>query len=68
MSNTSTVTPNELADSVNRDPKAVRAFLRANFGRPADQKNARWEVDAKTQKAVKDHYASIDKARSAKAS
>lgn len=59
------ITANELADKVGRDPKSVRAYLRANFPRTSEEKNTRWEIDAKTQKAVTEHYEALNKAAEA---
>ena len=59
------ITADELADQVERSPKAVRAYLRENFPRDKEEKNTRWQIDSKTQKAVVAHYEALDKERTA---
>ena len=58
-----TTTPKELAERVGRDPKIVRAFLRKEFPREMEAKNSRWDISAKTAKAVEDHFAALDAAK-----
>jgi hypothetical protein len=41
-----TVRPEELADELGVNGKAVRAFLRKNFARAAEAKGSRWTIDA----------------------
>lgn len=64
---TTTMTPAELAEKVNRDPKVVRAYLRKEFTRDPEVKNSRWEISAKTVNAVTKHFAELDE-KAAKAS
>lgn len=52
----STVTPTEIAEATGADPKAVRAFLRANFARSKDMKGKSWALDADTAAKVIEHF------------
>lgn len=52
-----TMTPKELAAKLGTDPKKLRAFLRANFSRPAEAKNTSWIVGEDAQKAAAEHFA-----------
>jgi hypothetical protein len=53
----SNVTPKMLADELSVDPKRLRAFLRANFARPAEAKNTSWSIGADAVKAARAHFA-----------
>lgn len=52
-----TMTPTELAASLNVSPKTLRAYLRRVHTRAADAKNTTWAIDAKTCAAARKHFA-----------
>jgi len=56
MATAKTYTPNQLAKALDVSPKQLRAYLRANFTRPADAKGTSWVIDAATAKAVVAHF------------
>lgn len=56
MSDAKPITPKELAAELNVDPKRLRAYLRANFARPAEAKNTSWSIPADAAKAARDHF------------
>jgi len=55
--NMKTMTPNELAASLNVSPKTLRAYLRRVHTRDANAKNTTWAIDAKTCAAARKHFA-----------
>jgi hypothetical protein len=57
MSETKNVTPKELANALQIDPKRLRAFLRANFTRSNDAKNTSWSIGPEAQAAAREHFA-----------
>lgn len=59
-----TFTPGEIADACGADPKAVRAFLRSNFSRPAEMKGKSWSIDAETAEQVIEHFTADESAES----
>jgi hypothetical protein len=57
------MTPNQLADQLDVNPKTLRAYLRKEFPRDAEAKNSRWEITkAQVAKAEKHFQASDEKA------
>jgi hypothetical protein len=54
---TNPMTPKALAEELKVDPKRLRAYLRANFTRPAEAKNTSWAISAEAVKAAKAHFA-----------
>lgn len=58
-----TTTPSDLADELGRDAKVVRAFLRENFPRKAEEKNNRWKIPVKTANAVRKHFTEKEEAK-----
>lgn len=61
------ITATELAAKVERDPKAVRAYLRKNFARAIEVKGSRWVIPAAVEKAVVEHFTALDAAKAAAA-
>lgn len=53
-----TMRPNALAKELGGkvDGKAVRAFLRGQFPRKAEDRNTSWELTAAQVKAVREHF------------
>lgn len=51
------VSPKELANALQVDPKRLRAFLRANFARSAEAKNTSWSIGPEAAKAAAEHFA-----------
>jgi hypothetical protein len=62
MANTKNMTPKELANSLNVDPKALRRYLRSNHSRDAKAKGTSWTLDARTVTAARKHFAKAKKA------
>lgn len=56
-----TTTPKELSERLEVNAKTLRAFLRKEFPRDAEQKNSRWEIPAKAVKAAEAHFSQEDK-------
>jgi hypothetical protein len=56
------ITPKELAAKLEVDPKRLRAFLRANFTRPAEAKNTSWSIGPDAVKAATEHFAKSETA------
>jgi Translation initiation factor IF-2, N-terminal region. len=56
----STITPGQLAEELDQDPKRIRAYLRAEFARDKSQKNTSWAIDEETADAVRAHFAGDD--------
>lgn len=54
------MTAEQLAESVNRSGKVVRAYLRRNFTRPTEAKGSRWMIEGSIVEAVQSHFAAID--------
>jgi hypothetical protein len=52
-----TVSPKELANELEVDPKRLRAFLRANFTRTNEAKNTSWAIGPEAQIAAREHFA-----------
>jgi hypothetical protein len=48
--------PEELARELGVTGRTLRGFLRKRFPRGGDEKNARWELDAETVRAVAEHF------------
>jgi hypothetical protein len=51
-----TFTPSEIAEQTGADPKAIRAFLRANYTRPLEMKNKSWVVTEEMADALLAHF------------
>lgn len=51
------MTPKQLANELKCDPKRLRAYLRANFTRPAEQKNTSWTIAPDAIKGARAHFA-----------
>ena len=51
------VSPKELANALEVDPKRLRAFLRANFTRSDEAKNTSWSIGPEAQAAAREHFA-----------
>ena len=54
------MTINEIASLTNRNAKSLRAYLRTNFTRSEEQKNARWG-DAKSAELTKSQTTALVK-------
>jgi hypothetical protein len=52
-----TMTPKALAEELQVDPKRLRAFLRANFARPAEAKNTSWAIAPEAIEAAREKFA-----------
>lgn len=50
------VRPNVLAEEIGVDAKSLRAFLRSEFPRTAEDRNTSWELTAAQVKAVREHF------------
>ena len=57
---TTTVRPEDLAKELEVSSKQLRAFLRSNFPRKAEEKGTSWELNAKQVKACREHFATSD--------
>lgn len=53
-----TMHPSELAAALEVDAKTLRTWLRANFTRPAEEKNTSWMLTEDMILAAQDHFAS----------
>lgn len=62
MADVKMTTPKELAAELQVDPKRLRAFLRANFTRPADAKNTSWSIGPDAVTAAREHFAKSETA------
>jgi hypothetical protein len=51
-----TMTPKELAEQLEVDPKRVRAYLRSNHARAIEAKNTSWQIPAAVVKDVREHF------------
>ena len=56
------ITPTDLAETLDISPKSLRAWLRTNYPRTADQKNSRWYLPESQVKAATEHYTKPKKA------
>jgi len=57
MANVKYTRPETLANEMNVSGKLIRAYLRANFTRPAEQKNTAWQLTPAQVKSVRAHFA-----------
>lgn len=57
---TETITPKALAEELEVSPKALRAYLRANFPRDDEAKNTAWTISSKVAAKVRAHYEESD--------
>jgi hypothetical protein len=51
------MTPNELADELGIDPKALRHFLRTHFPRSEDMKWKRWKITKPMARKARVYFA-----------
>lgn len=50
------MTPKQLAEALEVDPKALRSYLRANFARPAEAKNTSWDISEEAAEAAREYF------------
>jgi hypothetical protein len=71
MATKKTYRPEQLAEVLKVSGKQIRAFLRSEYPRPANQKNTSWELSEAQAKRVMAHFkpkpAPKEKAEAAKA-
>lgn len=50
------ITPKALAEALDVDPKALRAYLRKEFARTPEAKNTSWAITPEAAEAAKAHF------------